>query len=76
MTNLREEKIVFNAGNKKTMTGSLRADWKGYHKIDVKLYPVKCTDTAYIPALSVFFGVTCALTKGFNVTPENKVYYF
>ena len=29
MTNLREIKTVFNTGNKKMMTVSLRGDWKG-----------------------------------------------
>ena len=71
MTNLREIKTVFNTGNRKMMTVLLRGDWKGYHKINDKFYPVTCNDTAYIPGLSVdIFSVMRALTKGFNIVSE------
>ena len=69
MTNLREVKTVVKTGNKKTMTGLLQGNWKRYQKSDGKFYPVTCTDTAYIPNLSVnIFSVTCTFTKGFNMT--------
>ena len=69
MKNLREVKRVVRRGNKKSITGSLRGDWKGYQKRDGKFYSVMCTDTAYIPDLSInIFSMTRALTKGFNVT--------
>ena len=56
------------------MTGSLRGNWKGYHKIDGKLYPEMCTDTSYIPDFSVnIFSVPRALTKGFNMTSEKEI---
>ena len=59
MTNLREVKTVVNTGNKKTMMVSLQGNWKGYQKIDCKFYQVTCTDTEYIPDLSVnIFSVT------------------
>ena len=62
---------MVKTGNKKTMTGLLRGKWKGYQKIYGKLYPVTCTETAYIPYLSVnIFIMKRALTKGLNVTPE------
>ena len=32
MTNLQEVKTLVNTGNKKTMTGLLKGDWKGYQK--------------------------------------------
>ena len=73
MTKIRELKTLVNTGKKKTMTGQLQEDWKGYHKRDSKVYPQKCTYTAYISDLSVnIFSVTCALTKGLNVTLERK----
>ena len=53
---------------------SLQGYWKGYHKIDGTFYPVTCNDTAYIPDLSVkIFSVTCAFTKGFNMTSEKEI---
>ena len=71
MANLREVKTVVKIGNKKTTTSSLWGDWKGYQKRYGKVYPVKCTDTAYIPGLMVnIYSMTRALTKGFNVMPE------
>ena len=58
--------MVFKTENKKTMMGFLQGDEKGYQKIDGKLYPVMCTDTAYIPYLIInIFSVTCALTEGY-----------
>ena len=55
------------------MSGSLRGNWKGYQERDGKLYPMTCTNTAYIPDLGVnIFGVTHALTKGFYVTSEKE----
>ena len=36
MTNLRELKTLVKTGNKKTMTGFLQGDWKGYQKRDGK----------------------------------------
>ena len=67
MTNLRESKTVVDRGNKKMMTGLLRGEWKGYQERYGRFYPVTCTDTVYIPDLSVnIFSVTCALTKGFK----------
>ena len=53
MTNLQELKTVANTGNNKMIMGSLLGDWKGYHKIDGKFYPVIYTDTAYRPYFSV-----------------------
>ena len=45
--------------------GSIQLDWKGYHKIDGKLYQVVCTDTEYITdSILNIFSVTHALTKG------------
>ena len=71
MTNLQEVKTVAKTVNKKTVMSFLRGDCKGYHKIDGKFYPLTCTDTAYIPDLSVnVFSVTRVLTKGFNVMSE------
>ena len=52
MTNLREVETVVKKGNKKTMTGSLRVDWKENQKIGGKLYPMTCTEISYIPDLS------------------------
>ena len=50
------------------MTGLLQGDWKGYQKRGGKFYPVTCTDTEYIPDLSVnIFSMTRAFTKLFNV---------
>ena len=69
MTKLQEVKKVLKTGNRRTMTGFLQGDRNEYHKIDGKFYLVMCTDTAYIPDLSVnIFSVMRALTKGFNVT--------
>ena len=71
MTNLREVKTVVKTGNKKTMTGLLRGNWKEYQKIDDEFYPVMCTDTAYIPVLSVnISSVTRVLTKEFYMTSD------
>ena len=53
MTDLRELKTVVKTGKNKTVTGSLQGNCKGYQKRDGKLYPLVCTDTAYIPDLSV-----------------------
>ena len=73
MINLIEVKTVFNTGNNKTMMGLLRGYWKGYQKRDGKFYQVTCTNTAYIPDLSVnIFSVTRALTKGFNVKSDKE----
>ena len=53
------------------MMGSLQVYYKRYQKIYCKFYPVTCTDTAYIPDLSVnLFGVARVLNKGFNVMSE------
>ena len=71
MTNLWEVKIESKTGNKKKLTGYLSGDCKRYQKIYVRFYPVMCTDTTYIPDLSVnIFSVMHVLTKGFNVTSE------
>ena len=52
------------------MPGLLQGNRKEYQKRDGKFYPVTCTDTVYVPDLSVnIFSVTRVLTKGFNVTP-------
>ena len=73
MTNLREVKTVVKTGNKKTMTVSLRGNWKGYQKRDGKFYSVTFTDTVHIMDLSVnIFNSTRVLTKGLNVTSEKE----
>ena len=69
ITNLLEVKTVFKTENKKMMMVLLWGDWKGFQKRDDKFYSFTCTDTAYIPDLSVkIFSVTNVLTKGFNLT--------
>ena len=73
MINLIEVKTVVNTGNNKTMMGLLWGYWKGYQKRDGKFYQVTCTNTAYIPDLSVnIFSVTRALNKGFNVKSDKE----
>ena len=55
------------------MTGLLQGYWKVYQKRDGKFYQLSCTNTAYIPDLSVnIFSVMCALTKGFNVKSDKE----
>ena len=70
LKNMTNKKIV-KTGNNKTMMGLLRGDWKVYKKINGTFYPVTCTDTSYIPDLSVnIFSGTRALTIEFNVMSE------
>ena len=72
--NLQEVKGVVKTGNKKMMAGLLPCAWNGYQKRYGKLYPVTCTDTAYMPDLSInIFSVTGELTKLLNVRLEKKV---
>ena len=53
--------------------GLLQGDWNGYHKINGILYLVTCTETAYIPGLSVnILSMTRGLTKGSNMTSEKE----
>ena len=74
MMNVLEFKKMVKIRNKKTMTVLLWGNWKGFQKRDGKIYLVMCTDTAHIPYLRVnIFSLTCALTKGFNMTPENEI---
>ena len=62
MANIREVNTVGKTGNKKIMMGSLQRDWKRYHKRYGKIYTVTCTDTVYIPDLSVnIFSVAHSL---------------
>ena len=51
--------------------GLLQGDWKEYQKKYGRIYPVTCTDKAYIPDLSVnCFRMTFVLDKWYNITPE------
>ena len=71
MKNIGEVKTVVNIGNKEMMTGSFWGDCKRYHRIENKFYLVMCTDTVYIPDLSVnIFSAMRASTKGFRMTSE------
>ena len=60
--NLQKVKTVMYNVNNKLIMGLIQVDWKGYQKIDGRLYLITCTDTFSIPVSSKnVFSVFCEI---------------